>query len=85
MRARLKRLQLSFDMKWIVNRSGPEIYFSALEWLTIVCHCFAGSVARLVIRDILAEDAGTYCCVASNDSRESDCSSQVTVRSKSAV
>ena len=68
-----------------MNRSGPEKYFSALMWLTIVDHCFAGSVARLVIRDILAEDAGTYCCVASNDAGESDCSSQVTVRSKSAM
>ena len=67
-----------------MNRSGPEIYFRGLECLTIVDHCFAGSVARLVIRDILAEDSGTYCCVASNDAGESDCSSQVTVRSKSA-
>ena len=68
-----------------MNRSGPEIYFKGLEWLTIVDHCFAGSVARLVIRDILAEDSGTYCCVASNDAGESDCSSQVTVRSKSSL
>ena len=66
-----------------MNRAGP-ISMLYSDW-QLFYRCFSGSVARLVIRDILAEDAGTYCCVASNDAGESDCSSQVTVRSKSAV